>query len=124
MLTDSQKVKIRLYLGYMDLYRYANPRLESAFVAISPEAETEVGNILAQLADIDLRLSTTGRDLAGLTSVGQGDPEFAAGQALKDLRSEGNRYVKQLVNMFGVEPINGGAYGGAGTGSPFPGFFY
>src|SRR5690349_6720682 len=51
--TALEKAKIRTYLGYPDLFRYKNTRLESALDALSPEGETLVRENLTKLATID-----------------------------------------------------------------------
>lgn len=49
--SESQKVDIRFYLGYPDVYRYANPRLESAMEVVGgrPESQAKVELLLAKL---------------------------------------------------------------------------
>lgn len=108
MLTDAQKAKVRLYLGFPDLYRYQNVRLESALDAISSEVETNVISILARIAAVETRLDGT-LTTAGLSSVGAGDPEFYEGAKLKEIRSEGRRLCGQLSMLFGV-PLQGDAF--------------
>jgi len=51
MFTDTEKLYIRFFLGYPDVYRYANSRLESAIDVIGgrPETVILVRAILAQL---------------------------------------------------------------------------
>ncbi len=49
--TEAQKVDIRFYLGYPDVYRYANSRLESAMDVVGgrTESQAKVESLLAKL---------------------------------------------------------------------------
>jgi len=56
VLTAVQLTQIRSYLGYPDLFRYKDTRLEGTFNILSPEAEDKVTLILRRLLVIDARL--------------------------------------------------------------------
>jgi len=49
--TETQKVNIRFYLGYPDIYRQSNPRLENAIeiMGTRPETQLKVEVLLAKL---------------------------------------------------------------------------
>jgi hypothetical protein len=121
--TDLQKTKIRFYLGFPNIHTQSNPRLESAIELfgndVAGQAETE--DILAKLADIDSRLTSIALDVAGISSAGQGDPEFFQGSVQSELRSAGRMWVGRLSTLFGITVVND-VYGNAGyTGDGWSG---
>lgn len=129
--TEAQKVKLRQYLGYPDVYRDANPRLESAFSVIGerPDTQAAVEVILTSLAAVELSI-TAALSTAGLKRAE--DIEWyqagAAGSQIEGRRSEGRAHCSRLSIMFGV-PILCDAFGRSGyqgdgyMGKPFQGGF-
>lgn len=113
-LTAAQKIDIRKYLGFPSLLKQGNPRLESALQSIDADSdlETEVTAQLSALANIETKLINA-LDLAGIKSVGTGDPEFYQGAVIKELRSEGRRLCSQLSMTIGV-PLVGDPFSTAG----------
>lgn len=118
-LTATQQTQIRQYLGYADLNRYKNTRLEGVIASgiLSPEAETLVGQILLQLVAVDAALTGTGGTAgdalakAGIKAVDE--IQFFQGQTVADLRKIGRQLVGRLSVMFGVPPY-GDAFGEGG----------
>jgi hypothetical protein len=111
-LTDSQKTKIRGYLGYT----LDSTEIDAALVDLSVSAEAEVVALLTQLADVDTRFNTTARDVAGLETAST--VKFFQGQAIADLVSLGNDLVMRLASFLGVEivrlPFGGQSVSGIG----------
>jgi len=106
-LTSAQIAKVKFYLGYPQTNQYDSYLLTSVLQAIDDaDVETLITSCLTELADVDNRLSTFARGIAGITAVGTGDPEFAAGQALKDLRSAGKEQVKRLSSIINFQPLS------------------
>lgn len=106
--TTTQAAQIRMYLGYPDLYRYKDPRLESILSGdqISDDALALIVTILAQLVANDaLVYGTNGQpgivgEIAGLKKLEQ--IEFYQGQSVKDLRGTRGELAGRLSNMLGV----------------------
>jgi hypothetical protein len=111
--TDAQKAKIRRYLGYPDVFRYANSRLESAIDVIGARAEVQalVEADLTALEAIDAKLLTVASSQGGLKRID--DIEFYEGQAVSQIRSDGRRLAGRLSITFGV-PLAGDVFGTAG----------
>jgi len=111
--TDAQKAKIRRYLGYPDVFRYANTRLESAIEVIGGRAEVQtlVEADLTALDAIDAKLSSAASSQGGIKRVD--DIEFYQGQVVSQIQSDGRRIVGRLSITFGV-PIEGDYFGSGG----------
>lgn len=117
--TTAQAAQIRMYLGYPDLYRYKDPRLESILSGdqISDDALALIATILAQLVANDALVYGTGGqpgiagEIAGLKKLEQ--IEFYQGQALKDQRITRGELAGRLSSMLGV-PFYGDAMGTQG----------
>lgn len=123
--TEAQKVKIRHYLGFPDVYRYANPRLESAMDVIGerPDTKAMIEEIMAEVAAGLLALSPTNdsglHTQAGLKKVDEieffGDAKSgtvsAASDSMKTLVREN---IGRLSIAFGVpvvhDIVGGGGY--------------
>ncbi len=114
--TSAQKAQIRTYLGYPGLFLTQNPRLEGALETCGSDTDYSALVIggLAELADIDSRLATTARSLAGLTAA-VGDADFKPGQVIADLRNLGREWIGRISFWTGVTPLND-YYSGAGYG--------
>jgi hypothetical protein len=111
--TDAEKALIRTYLGVTSTFRYEDTRLESAIDSIGdrPEYVTIVQGWLAQLADIETRL-TSALSTAGMTKAE--DISWADNQArIVGIRKEGRRMCSRLSTTLGV-PLRGDAFGESG----------
>lgn len=111
--TNAQKVNIRFYLGYPQVYLQSNPRLESAIIVVGndSDASTMVTDILASLVATNVNLTDV-QDTVGLKRAE--DIEWHAGmERMKSLRSEGRRYCSQLSALFGV-PVASDVFGTSG----------
>lgn len=113
--TTLQKAKIRTYLGYPSIYLTSNPLVEGSLDTIGqdPDVSAFVLDTITKLEDVELKLSTTGLDVAGISSAGTGDPEFYKGQTQVDLRNEGRRLVSKLSINTGI-PVANDIFGNAG----------
>lgn len=111
--SEVQKAQIRRYLGYPDVYRYANTRLESAIdvVGSRPESQTLIESDLAALVAIESKLSTTVLASAGVRKVDE--IEFFERGNLETARKEGRRICSRLSVTFGV-PLAGNVFGESG----------
>lgn len=111
MLTTAQQAQIRLYLGYPDLFRYKNYRLEATMTEIDSDAEALVVAALTQLAAIDAKLTSFSLSAAGIRRVDE--IEFFAGRTLSDVRRIGRQYVGRISITLGV-PIYSDVFGEGG----------
>lgn len=117
--TTTQQAQIRMYLGYPDLFRYKDTRLEGIITGtnFSAEAESLVTDILNQLVALDARLAGSGGVVgsavakAGVKKLDE--IEFFQGQNITDLRKIGRQLATRLSNMLGV-PFYGDAFGEGG----------
>jgi len=123
VLTAVQLTQIRAYLGYPDLFRYKDTRLEGTFNILSPEAEDKVTLLLRRLLVIDARLYGDGSKAGVLLSASGieavDEIKFFAGMALKECVSIGRQLIGQLSTLFGV-PTFADYYGPGG----YPGDSY
>lgn len=129
--TETQKVNIRFFLGYPDIYRQINPRLENAITIMGtrPETQLKVEVILSKLeviygvnpgdpSQIDNALSK-----AGLKEVESADDRVVFGDSsaqgssssaiLNTLNDYGRQLVGALSSWCGV-PIASNVFGKAG----------
>lgn len=108
-----------MYLGYPDLNRYRDPRLESILSGdqMSDDALALIVPILAQLVANDTLIYGTGGQpgivgqIAGLKRLEE--IEFYQSQAARDLRVIRKELATRLSNMVGV-PFFGDAMGEGG----------
>jgi hypothetical protein len=121
--TDDQLTLLRSYLGYPDVFRQYDPRLESAFLSVGnlASASARVVTLLASLATVDAALASV---LLGAGAVEADEVKYAAthrgsnstGSTFLDgIRAEGRRYGGQLSALFAV-PIQNDYYGEGGYG--------
>lgn len=111
-LTTAQQSAIRSFLGYADIFRYKNPRLEGVLAPglLSADAETLVDNILTQLAAVDAALTGTGgspgiaQQAAGVKKLDE--IEFFEGRAIRDLKRIGRMLITRLSTILGVPPYS------------------
>lgn len=131
MLTDTQKAKIRLYLGYPDHFRYKHTRLESVLTNLSAEAETLVGEILTKLDTVEVQLLDSA-NTAGIKRVDEIWFE-TGGSRLLGVRKSGRTYAARLSiitgvpiysDVFGSEGYLGDSFSGLGGRSGGGGGFY
>lgn len=121
-LTDDQKASVRYYLGWPDVNRMADLRLEGAMGSVSTQAVTQIAALLASLATLDAALlGTSAISAAGLKSVDNGGVEwFSATSAQASVNAQGRRLVARLaailqisikVDVFGSSVASSGMCG-------------
>lgn len=110
-LTDAERAKIRLYLGWSSRFFASDSALEQALNAIDglPEALALIQNaidgsppgLLAALEDVDAKLvashSRLKASVVGSITLNQGE--------LAELRREGKRLTSRLATLLGVEVV-------------------
>lgn len=107
--TEAQRVKIRLSLGYPDVFRASNPRLEDAIDVVGerPDTQAEIETILARIAAADTKVNNV-LEQAGVKRVDE--VEFFGGSdgatSLDEVRSHGRMWVNRLSIAFGVPRAN------------------
>lgn len=104
--TDTEKFEIRQYLGYPQVYRQANPRLESAIEVVGndPVAVTKVQALLAKILQLEQFIDQRDVQLSGIKSADNQEVEFFEGTdtVLRNHYRQGNVYCAQLSKLFGV----------------------
>lgn len=100
-LDNSQKAKIRRYLGYPDVSQLRYDLLEDAMSGLSAEGEVEVESILASLAALDTQRTT---NLTYLNLKRAEEVEFYEGGGAL-LMQERARLIAELAGILGV-PVN------------------
>ena len=100
-LSDTQKAKIRLYLGYSGRFFQVDTVLEQAMEAVTglPELQTEIETLLARLAALDTKLSDAEACLKVLKA---GNVELDGHRQIATLRSQGRLMVGRLAAILGV----------------------
>jgi hypothetical protein len=117
--TDAQRVKLRLYLGYPNINRHRDSRLESALDIVGDDAaaKAEVESIMASIVAVDTSLvaslGTAGLKRAEDIEWYQAGSSSTVGPEISSKWSEGRRHISRLSILFGV-PIWGDYYGGRG----------
>lgn len=119
-LTSTQQAQIRQFLGYPDLFRYKNTRLEGAINGnLSLDAEALIIEQIAQLVTIDTALvSGTGLTTAGVKKVDEIE-FFGAMVTINSLRALGRTVAARISTTLGV-PFFSDYFAGAG----YPGDAY
>ena len=122
---ESDRVNIRLYLGFSALFLQANPRLESAITASQaivdggtrPDNSTETlaRSIITELQGVDTKLDNLD-PLMGGTKVDEAEVDAARETAR--LCAKGRRYVHRLARIFDTAPI-ADVFSSAAIGSEF-----
>jgi hypothetical protein len=103
--SSAEATTIRHYLGYPQVYRQSNPRLESAITLVGGDADA-VALVQALLASIDnvwTALESTALVSAGLKSLDKGDVELYDDNAqTTGMRDIGRMFCSRLSGLFGV----------------------
>ena len=117
MFTNLEKTKLRAYLGFSELFRQIDMRLESqldALPAANPDAETQVRAKLGMLDAIDAAIQ--GAALTNLDAVKVDELVLRGPEQLSALRQQGRMLVGQVAVTFDVQPprdyFDGGSTGG------------
>lgn len=120
MLTDTERARVRTYLGYPDLLRDHHTRLEGILVKLSDAAIILVRESLTALTTIEsLIIGSTAS--AGLKRVDEIAFE-SGGAQLAEQRMQGRMYVARISTILGV-PIYCDVFGRTGyLGDKFSGY--
>jgi hypothetical protein len=118
--SSPQQTQIRKWLGFPQLFRFRDPRLESAIEVVGGDADAmaEVATTLAALATLDTEitssLSTAGIKQADEVHFFEGKSKN--GTAVTDgQKAQGRMLCNRLSILFGV-PIANDAFGTKGYG--------
>lgn len=116
--TEAQKVEIRLFLGFPDVFQGENTRLESAIDIIGgrPDTQAEVESLLTNLAAADAAVNSL-LTTAGIKKVDEVEffPSSASGGSSGGAaaRAYGRMWANRLSIIFGI-PLQGDAFGTGG----------
>lgn len=115
--TDTQKAKIRHGLGYPQVYRQANPRLEGALdvVGADPEASAIVVDLLAKIDQATGDFGNSAKS-AGLRTLDKDDVGFYDNNSVMTGNADlGRVWTARLSIVMGV-PIANDIFGRRGYG--------
>lgn len=101
-LTDTQRAKVRRYLGYPDVGTELAHSLEGAMDNLTEAGEVEVEDILAKIATIDAQVDG---NVAYAHLKRAEDVEFYAG-GFGALSGRRNQLIDELANILGVDHMN------------------
>lgn len=122
LFTGPEKITIRAVLGYPNLFRYKNTRLESALVAVDDDGAAYVRAELARVVEIDTAIASGGTafDALGLKKVDEIEFQNGANQGpAEQAKRMGRIHIGRISAFFGV-PTWSDYYGQGG----FPGDFW
>lgn len=102
-LTDTQKAKVRAYLGFSSMY--IDTIAETRMNTLTSDEITMVTGYLASLAAIDTKLGSLVGESLGLRRVDEIEWQDGARAALDAARGVGRMYVMQLSIMLGTTPL-------------------
>lgn len=114
--TTSEAAAIRHALGYPQVYRHANPRLESALAVVGGDidAATIVRGLLASIAGVRAQIEAVALPSAGVSGLDKGGVELHGAHAqIAGMRKIGRGYVGELSGLFGV-PRSADIFGESG----------
>jgi hypothetical protein len=127
--TEAQRVQIRFYLGFTDLFRDHNSRMESAMDVVGdrPATQAQIELILASLVTAEAALQSAVTSVSSGTSTGGikkvDEVEFYQAstssssstddKAIENARRNCRMYAGRLSIMLGV-PLVGDVFGGLG----------
>src|SRR5262249_50437082 len=116
--TSTQLASIRSYLGYPAVFKWANPRLESAMVQVGndPDASAQVITILGMIDNVGTTTNARALVTGGVKSLegGKGGVElYQDTQQTRGMSDIGRQSVNRLSGIFGV-PIYTDVFGKSG----------
>lgn len=119
MISLMEKAKIRLWLGYPDIYRDHHTRLESILTSVSDEAEVQIRECLAKLDNVETLIVESSGNV-GLKRVDE--IWFQDGKSqITGQMNIGRMYLSRLSIILGVPPYSD-PFGKAGfLGNKFSG---
>jgi hypothetical protein len=109
---ESQRVKIRSYLGAASIYLQAYPKLENALTAVQsvadggtrPDSSTEdlILAAIVTIEGIETKIENLYNQLIVLDAEGI---KLDATKAIHVLKSEGRRHIARICNAIGTSPL-------------------
>lgn len=112
--TVAERVQIRMYIGFSNIFLQQDPRLENAITAVqsiadggvqpTTDAEAMVRAILVKLTSNDASIDALA-DFSGATAADKGDAEIDAAREQARLQSVGRMYIARLCRMFDTYPV-------------------
>jgi hypothetical protein len=114
--TSAEATQIRHFLGYPQVYRQSNPRLESAILVVGndPDATVLVQGLLAKIEAVRTEIQGTALASAGLKALDKGDVElYPDNQQTRGMKAIGRTHVAELSVIMGV-PIANDIFGTVG----------
>lgn len=118
-LSDTEKTRIRMLLGWGARYWQLESRLENSMEAVSnnlPDETAQIQDILTDLTDIDTKI-TDALGTVGVTGVSA--IKLDSDQGISHLKAEGRRLVEAIAAILQVN-IKKNYYGGSLTGGYIP----
>lgn len=118
MLTELEKIKIRMYLGFSNVYQGRNFRLENVFQIYNenPGVLIIIRDLLGKLQTIEDSLQET-INTHGIKQVDEiiffGNKD---GNSYDGLLSQGRQLISRLSILFGIKPVSD-YFGTKGAGS-------
>lgn len=94
---SDSKIQVLKFLGYP----LSSAGLDSTLDGLSQLASEEVLAIVDEITDVESRIASYARDVAGIAQVNT--LAFTPGGAISDLEHLGNNQVQKLANALGVE---------------------
>lgn len=112
-LTNLEKAQLRSFLGYPNMYRYKNPRLESAMDGLDDDVLTLVRAAVTKVLAYDEALGSDGLDSVGVKKVDEveffGRSGAYGGESKVDgIRRLGRIQIARISKILGT-PINNGS---------------
>jgi hypothetical protein len=121
LLTETEKVKIRAYIGVAYLLPMAISKVESAFSSLDEYTVIELRLILADLEDIKEDLKTT-RKMLGAKKTD--DVEVDPVKSYIVLCASGNAQIQILGRMLGLQYVTYRFFGGKAGVNSDPNYMY
>lgn len=103
--TETEKARIRRYLGFSQGFHDVDTRLEGQLDTLPltwPEAETQVRDILAMLDAVDRKLQGAALGNLNFTEI-VGEIKFLGPEQLNALRGHGRTLIQRLAITFNIE---------------------
>lgn len=103
-LTEDQKYKVRLYLGWSERFHQFDSELEQAMSALETRASAEAGviSMLAECERIDTAITAAEKRL----KASEMGPIALNGREIDQLRDRGRQFVGRIASILGVEVRN------------------
>jgi hypothetical protein len=110
-LTETERTRIRRYLGWSDRYIATDNNLQQALVSVDSRAETvtEIRTLLARCDQLEIDIIAAQRRLKAYKV---GSLELPGGDEIDKLRDMGRQWTGQLGRLLGVA-ARGDAWGGS-----------